>query len=81
MPFFYHSKLTLENQMYYLYLYSFGKLPLEPVRYTLANCFYLHYSTKKLDNTILLIAIQLLIFFGVFGDAVYCRDHAENPMH
>ena len=67
--------------MYYLYLYSFGKLSLEPVRYTLAKCLYLHYFTTKLDNTILLIAIQLLIFFGVFGDTVYYRDHAENPMH
>ena len=75
-------KLTLENIMYYLYLYSFGKLPLEPVRYTLAKCFYLHSSTTKLDNPILLIAIQLLIF-GVFhvGDTVHYRNHAENPMH
>ena len=30
-------KLTFENKMFYLYLYSFGKLPLKPVRYTLAT--------------------------------------------
>ena len=33
-------KLTLENKVYYLYIYSFGKLPLEPVRYTLAKYSY-----------------------------------------
>ena len=32
-------KLTLENSMYYLYLYSIGKLPLEPVRYMLVFLF------------------------------------------
>ena len=63
--------------MYYLYLYSFGKLPLEPVRYTLAKCFYLHYSTTKLDKT----CNSIIDLFSVFGDTVYYRDHAENHMH
>ena len=49
-------KLTLETNMYYLYLDSSGKLPLELVGYTLAKCFYLHYSTTKLDNTLEVMA-------------------------
>ena len=55
----------------YAVLLLFHKLTLENMG------FYLQYSTTELDNTILLNAIQLLIFL-VCLETLYYRDHVEN---
>ena len=68
----------LENKMYYLYLYSFGKLPLEHVRYTLAKCFYLHYSTTKLDTILSHIPKRTVLGYSIIVLSGVCDVENEN---